>query len=106
MKHMAFFASIFSVAVSSWAMADNFSAEEAALSAFSASDVAVHNQKSDCWFIIDNNVYNVTDFISQHPGGEFIAKFCGKDATAAFRGQHDNSQDAVLAKFLIGSLAQ
>lgn len=48
-------------------------------------EVAKHNQKSDCWVVLHNNVLDVTKFLSQHPGGELaILTFGGKDATAEF----------------------
>lgn len=60
-------------------------------------EVAKHNKRDDCWVIIDvsptigayqpeadpkGNVYDVTDFIESHPGGEgIIIANAGKDAT-------------------------
>ena len=37
---------------------------------FTRGDVAQHSSKEDCWVIFDNVVYDVTDFIADHPGGE------------------------------------
>ncbi|KAI6007448.1 FMN-dependent dehydrogenase-domain-containing protein [Pisolithus albus] len=40
---------------------------------------------SSCWVIIRNRVYDVTDFIFNHPGGpQVIMDYAGQDATAAF----------------------
>lgn len=48
-------------------------------------EVQKHNQKNDCWVIIHNRVYDVTDFLPEHPGGpDIILKYAGKDATKAF----------------------
>jgi cytochrome b involved in lipid metabolism len=76
--------------------------------------VAEHNTSTDCWLVIDNNIYNVTDYIPNHPGGEKeIADYCGKDATAAFEtkggksGQtHSDQARQILAQFYIGDLAR
>merc|ERR1719433_2281045 len=50
-----------------------------------AAEVAKHTTKGDCWVILHDKVLNVTNFLSQHPGGELaILTFAGKDATAEF----------------------
>lgn len=42
-------------------------------------EVRKHNSRSDCWVIIHDTVYNLTDFHSTHPGGsEIILKCAGK----------------------------
>ena len=49
------------------------------------SQVASHNNKSDCWVVLHDRVLDVTDFLKDHPGGELaIITFAGKDATAEF----------------------
>lgn len=32
-------------------------------------EVMKHNKKEDCWVVIHGKVYNLTDFLSSHPGG-------------------------------------
>lgn len=50
--------------------------------ALSAAEVAEHGSIDDCWLIINNKVYDVTDYISLHPGGtRVITPYCGKEAT-------------------------
>ena len=49
------------------------------------SQVATHNTQSNCWLIILDKVYNVTSFMSSHPGGiSTISTRCGTDATTVF----------------------
>ena len=49
---------------------------------FTRGDVAQHSSKEDCWVICDNVVYDVTDFIADHPGGEeLIMEYAGQDVT-------------------------
>ena len=36
---------------------------------FTASQVSTHNSGSSCWSIINGDVYDLTNWISQHPGG-------------------------------------
>ena len=53
---------------------------------FTREEVSQHNKLSDCWVIIDNIIYNLTEYWKVHPGGgSFILKYAGKDATLAFR---------------------
>merc|ERR1712050_767801 len=48
-------------------------------------EVAKHTSKGDCWVVLHGRVLDVTNFLSQHPGGELaILTFGGKDATAEF----------------------
>nr|CAG8537141.1 7131_t:CDS:1 [Entrophospora candida] len=55
----------------------------------SAKEVAKHNKQDDCWVIIHNKVYDLTNFLPEHPGGiKVILKQAGKDATEAFDPVH------------------
>ena len=72
---------------------------------YTAAQVATHKDATSCWSIIDGNVYDLTKWIPQHPGGErAILGLCGKDGTAAFHGQHDDAkkQADILATMKIG----
>merc|ERR1719384_633670 len=52
-------------------------------------EVAKHTSKSDCWVVVSGQVLNVTNFLSEHPGGELaILTFAGKDATEEFNMIH------------------
>ncbi|KIW05728.1 uncharacterized protein PV09_03585 [Verruconis gallopava] len=64
----------------------------------SAKDVAAHNkQDTGLWIIIDDGVYDVTNFVDEHPGGAKILKrTAGKDATKQFWKYHG---DQVLKKY-------
>jgi cytochrome b involved in lipid metabolism len=71
--------------------------------------VAQHNNASSCWSAINGKVYDLTNWISQHPGGpEHILSICGIDGSSAFNAQHaGNAQvEAVLQQFYIGDLSQ
>jgi cytochrome b involved in lipid metabolism len=76
---------------------------------YTLAEVATHNNKADCWATINGSVYNVTSWISQHPGGqEAILSLCGKDGSSLFNGQHggDARPASELASFKIGALAK
>ncbi|KAJ3273254.1 hypothetical protein HDV01_004612 [Terramyces sp. JEL0728] len=48
-------------------------------------EIGKHDSPSDCWLVIHDKVYNLTEFAKEHPGGsKIIYKFAGKDATSEF----------------------
>ena len=76
---------------------------------YSREEVAQHSSKHDCWVIIQSAVYDVTRFISRHPGGEDpIVKNCGGDATLTFEQGYDHPSGAItkLAAFKLHRPAQ
>ncbi len=78
------------------------------ISAFTLADIAIHATDSDCWTTIDGNVYNLTQFIAEHPGGKrAIMGICGKDGSADFHEAHGKGgrgEIAVFAKYKVGVL--
>ena len=61
-------------------------------------EVAKHDKENDCWVILHGKVYDVTEFLPDHPGGKkAIMLFAGKDATEEFDMLHPPN---VLKKYL------
>nr|CAG8461535.1 4285_t:CDS:2 [Entrophospora candida] len=55
----------------------------------STEEVAKHNKREDCWVIIHSKVYDLTNFLPDHPGGiKVILDQAGKDATEVFEPIH------------------
>jgi hypothetical protein len=73
---------------------------------FTMADVATHNTSADCWVVVNNNVYNLTSFISSHSGGtSAITAQCGKNGTASFtNGPHSGSTLSAISSSLLGPL--
>ncbi|KAF1809030.1 cytochrome b5 [Eremomyces bilateralis CBS 781.70] len=76
---------------------------------FSKKDVADHaTEEKGMYLIIDNNVYTVSKFKDEHPGGAKILKrMGGKDASKQFWKYHNES---VLKKYgpklLVGTVKE
>lgn len=84
------------------------SADELALKTYTMATVKKHKTRSSCWTVVGTGVYNLTKWISKHPGGsKRILAMCGKNATKAFRAQHGSTGKAAktLATYKIGKLA-
>ncbi|KAL3419335.1 mitochondrial cytochrome b2 [Phlyctema vagabunda] len=48
-------------------------------------EITNHNRPDDCWVVLYSKVYDVTDFLSSHPGGaDAITRLAGQDATEDF----------------------
>ncbi|KAJ3917614.1 FMN-dependent dehydrogenase-domain-containing protein [Lentinula edodes] len=56
---------------------------------WSIEEVSKHRDSRSCWIVIRNEVYDVTEFLSKHPGGpSIILKYAGRDATSAYEPIH------------------
>lgn len=78
-------------------------------SGITLAQVALHNSRSSCWSAINGNVYDLTSWITNHPGGENnILIICGKDGSGAYNNQHGGSSktESILVGFKIGTLAR
>jgi cytochrome b involved in lipid metabolism len=84
----------------------------AATLTLSSSELVKHNSASSCWLLVSTKIYDVTNFIRQHPGGaNEIIPTCGTDATVAFAsrggtGSHSSSAQSMLSAYYIGELNQ
>lgn len=76
---------------------------------YSREEVLRHNKIGDCWIIINNDVYDVSEFIKRHPGGsEIIESRAGEDATSYFIAKHRNNKRVLgmLSKLKIGEVTE
>lgn len=85
---------------------------------FTSSQVAEHDTRNDCWTIIDGSVYDITSYISKHPGGNEIERACGIDGSSLFNerttqdgekvgsgSSHSGSAKSQLQQLKVGDLA-
>lgn len=81
-----------------------------ASSGITMQDFQAHNSPDDCWVIVGNAVYDVTQFAPNHPAGaDKILSLCGQDATTAFntrqgRGPHPDKSKDVLNNYYVGNI--
>lgn len=75
-------------------------------------EVAAHASADDLWLIITDpasgeaRVYDLTDYVEEHPGGLAIMYNAGGDATTGFHGpQHPPTVHELLKDYCIGALA-
>ena len=76
-------------------------------SGYTREQVAANNRAASCWTIIDGGVYNLTDWVRQHPGGSgAIVALCGTDGSTNFAAQHRNASrpNTELKKYYLGPL--
>jgi 4-hydroxysphinganine ceramide fatty acyl 2-hydroxylase len=76
---------------------------------FTTEDVEQHKGRASCWVTRDGKVYDVTEFLPDHPGGDdLILNYGGKDVDAVMRDaqEHDHSESAfdMLDGYAIGRL--
>ncbi|GJC83435.1 cytochrome b2, mitochondrial [Colletotrichum liriopes] len=63
--------------------------QETGRATISLTDLRKHNQKTDCWIAVHSKVWDITDFISEHPGGPSVLLRCaGSNATKIFDEVH------------------
>lgn len=73
------------------------------------SELKSHNTRSSAWVAIRGKVYDITEFISRHPGGDEVLLFAaGKDATTVFETYHslNGAASLVLKKYCIGEIRE
>ena len=68
-------------------------------------EVRKHNKEEDVWIIVNNKVYDCTEYLDLHPGGaDSILINAGEDATEDFVAIHSTKATKMLDKFYIGDL--
>ncbi|KAJ9529208.1 hypothetical protein QJQ45_007866 [Haematococcus lacustris] len=73
---------------------------------YTVEEVAQHNSPDDAWLIIEDKIFDVSAM--QHPGGDVIFSYAGRDASELFNVMHKNQPRAraMLKAHLIGGVLQ
>lgn len=80
------------------------------LQTFTGAEVEAHNNAKSCFITIGRKVYDVTDFVQDHPGGgDLILDYAGKDVLEIMKDEisHEHSEAAyeILDDYHVGFLA-
>ncbi|KAF3392086.1 NADH-cytochrome b5 reductase 1 [Talaromyces pinophilus] len=73
---------------------------------FTIEQVAAHNREDDLWIIVHGEVYDVTKYVRDHPGGDdILIEIGGMDGTVEFdaAGHSDDAWD-ITKSLLVGKL--
>ncbi|KAL2349134.1 hypothetical protein Fmac_003134 [Flemingia macrophylla] len=73
---------------------------------YAIEELSQHNTKDDCWILVDGKVYDVTQYLDDHPGGDdVILATTGKDATEEFEDAgHSKSARELMQQYCIGEI--
>lgn len=80
-----------------------------ALKKYNREEIIQHNSINDCWIIVYNQVYDITEFLKLHPGGsEILMSRAGEDASSFFQIRHGDLRmiQKRLNQYLIGELVE
>ena len=75
----------------------------------SVSEIKQHSKEEDCWIVVNDQVWDITQFAPEHPGGpSIIYKHAGRDASQAYNNIHAPSiiKSGLAASALKGILDQ
>ncbi|KAL9643796.1 hypothetical protein ABK040_013211 [Willaertia magna] len=75
---------------------------------YTLEEVKKHSKKDDCWIIMDGDVYDITTYLPEHPGGydPVLLMTNGVDAGVIFREIHGQDASDIKDRFCIGILVQ
>jgi cytochrome b involved in lipid metabolism len=77
---------------------------------YTIDEIEIHNTADSLWTHYEGNVYDLTKFISQHPGGSVILKAGGKNLKTIWETEnvewHNTNKHILntLDKYMIGTL--
>ncbi|MCE9682094.1 cytochrome b5 domain-containing protein [Halomonas alkalisoli] len=108
---IAFLASILTLlSASALSQSDNEVRDDEALDAVTWDELAEHDGAESCWKAIHGRVYDVTDYIPDHPTEEEVMlEWCGRDATEGWENKrpgvpHSPRAESRLEPLLVGRL--
>lgn len=72
---------------------------------YTRGEVAEHSTDESLWCIVDHKVYDLTDFLEAHPGGNVVLQqVAGQDATTAFYNLHRHEVLQKYSDLCIGTI--
>jgi cytochrome b involved in lipid metabolism len=71
-------------------------------SVITLSDLGQHDTPEDCWIVIYQAVYDVTEYAQHHPNPQFITLHCGRDVSALYESVHAVSMLKIIQRRQVG----
>ena len=80
----------------------------ATLKTFSISEIKQHNHDQSVWIVLHDKVYDVTKYITEHPGGEeVLLQHAGTNGTRDFEDVgHSSDARELMQDYYIGEVAE
>lgn len=108
---IAFVASLATlVSISALSSSEREGAEDDELDAITLEALAEHDGAESCWKAIHGRVYDITDYVTDHPTEEaVILEWCGRESTEGWDNKrpgvpHSPRAEGMLEEYLIGRL--
>ena len=108
---VAFVASLATlVSIQALSSSDRDAADDDALDSITLDELAEHDGAESCWKAIHGRVYDITDYVPDHPTEEeVILEWCGRESTEGWDNKrpgvpHSARAEAMLEEYLIGRL--
>lgn len=108
---IAFVASLMTlVSVSALSSNERDKTDDEALDPITLDELAEHDDAQSCWKAIHGRVYDITDYVPDHPTDEaVILEWCGRESTEGWDNKrpgvpHSPRAEAMLEEYLIGRL--
>ncbi|QKF93574.1 cytochrome b5-like protein [Fadolivirus algeromassiliense] len=68
---------------------------------YTLDEIATHNTEKSLWLIVNDYIYDVTEFINHHPGGaKPFLNGAGKDVTTYFNNVKKHGKSETLPDFM------
>lgn len=100
------------LAVAALAEEEEKATDDDGLPLISKEELAEHDHPDSCWKAIHGKVYDVTDYIPDHPTPKDVMyEWCGKESTEpwdtkGYGRPHSRRAEAMLADMLVGRLKE
>merc|ERR1712137_1383778 len=77
------------------------------MKSYTREEVGTHCSYDDAWIIVDDKVYDVSDWAYKHPGGRVLLYYRGQDATEPVKGFHPDMKktEKYMKALCVGTLS-
>jgi cytochrome b involved in lipid metabolism len=109
---LAFWGVIAALALAGATAQDAAPSGSSATRVISSKELAQHARPDDCWLAIRGGVYDITNYLPDHPSRPGVVEpWCGKEATQGYETKtngrkHSEAADKLLASYRIGTFKQ